>query len=66
MLQGRNPEWAFRPFFARYSEHATWLDELRPAFGEDRFFFEQDPEWSSLFEPSTQDDSDQLQDERSW
>ncbi|HHQ69601.1 MAG TPA: lysine 2,3-aminomutase [Halothiobacillaceae bacterium] len=39
-IQGRNPEWAQRPFFARYSETATWLHELTPAFGEKRFFFE--------------------------
>ena len=38
-LQGRNPDWVHRPFFAQYDEHATWLDDLRPAFGEDRFFF---------------------------
>ncbi|MBK1690808.1 KamA family radical SAM protein [Ectothiorhodospira mobilis] len=39
-IQGRNPDWAQRPFFARYDEQATWLEQLRPAFGEDRFFFE--------------------------
>lgn len=39
-LQGRNPDWVKRPFFARYDEHATWFDELRPAFGAPRFFFE--------------------------
>lgn len=39
-IQGRNPDWAQRPFFARYDEQATWLDQLRPAFGEERFFFE--------------------------
>lgn len=38
-IQGRNPDWIQRPFFARYDEHATWLDDLAPAFGEDRFFF---------------------------
>lgn len=39
-LQARNPEWVQRPFFARYDERVTWLDGLRPAFGEERFFFE--------------------------
>jgi len=39
-LQGRNPEWVLRPFFARYDEKAAWFDELRPAFGENKFFFE--------------------------
>ncbi len=42
MLQGRNPDWVNRPFFAEYSEDAIWLDELTPAFGEKRFFFEDD------------------------
>lgn len=39
-LRGRNKDWVRRPFFARYDETATWLDELEPAFGEERFFFE--------------------------
>jgi len=39
-LQGRNPDWVQRPFFARFDAEATWLDQLRPAFGEERFFFE--------------------------
>lgn len=39
-LQGRNPDWIHRPFFARYDEHATWLSDLKPAFGEDRFFYQ--------------------------
>jgi hypothetical protein len=40
LLQGRNPDWGNRVFFARYDENATWIDQLRPAFGEGRFFFE--------------------------
>ena len=43
-IQGRNPDWVQRPFFARYDEHATWLDELEPAFGERAFFFENEYE----------------------
>ncbi|TVP89573.1 MAG: lysine 2,3-aminomutase [Thioalkalivibrio sp.] len=39
-VQGRNPDWVQRPFFARFDPEATWLDQLRPAFGEERFFFE--------------------------
>jgi len=39
-IQGRNPDWVQRPFFARYDEQATWLDQLKPAFGEERFFYE--------------------------
>lgn len=38
-LQGRNPDWVYRPFFADYDEEAIWLDDLKPAF-EDKFFFE--------------------------
>ena len=44
MLQGRNPDWAMRPFFAKYDPKATWLSDLRPAFGEKRFFFEEELE----------------------
>jgi len=40
MLQGRDPEWAGRVFFAEYDEQATWLDDLGPAFGAPRFFYE--------------------------
>ena len=39
-LRGRNREWVGRPFFARFDAEATWLDQLRPAFGEKHFFFE--------------------------
>ena len=41
-LQARNPEWVRRPFFAAFDPNATWLDDLRPAFGESSFFFSQD------------------------
>ena len=39
-IQGRNPDWVQRPFFARFDENASWLEQLKPAFGEDKFFFE--------------------------
>jgi L-lysine 2,3-aminomutase len=39
-IQARDPEWVQRPFFARFDEQATWLDQLKPAFGEERFFFQ--------------------------
>ena len=38
-LQGRNPEWVGKPFFAEYDEDAMWIDELKPAFA-DKFFYE--------------------------
>lgn len=40
MLQARNPKWAKRPFFAKFDEKATWLSDLRPAFGRDKFFYQ--------------------------
>ena len=39
-LQARNPQWTGRPFFAKYDEKASWLDQLKPAFGEETFFYE--------------------------
>jgi hypothetical protein len=39
-IQGRNPDWVQHPFFARYDEKATWLNQLKPAFGEEKFFYE--------------------------
>lgn len=43
-LQGRNADWVAKPFFAEYNDKATWLDELKPAFNQDRFFFEDELE----------------------
>ena len=40
LLQGRNPDWVGRPFFAKYDATARWLDDLLPAFGESEFFYE--------------------------
>lgn len=39
MIQGRNPDWVARPFFAEYNPQATWYSDLKPAFGEEKFFF---------------------------
>jgi KamA family protein len=39
-LQARDSNWCKRPFFARFDEKATWLTDLQPAFGEDKFFYE--------------------------
>ena len=39
-LQGRDPKWVNRVFFAKYDPSATWLSDLQPAFGGERFFFE--------------------------
>ncbi|MDR3340241.1 MAG: lysine 2,3-aminomutase [Candidatus Symbiothrix sp.] len=39
-LQGRNPLWVDIPFFAEYDPKASWFNQLKPAFGEEKFFFE--------------------------
>jgi KamA family protein len=39
-LQARNPDWVRRPFYAKFDPEATWLDDLVPAFGEEKFFFQ--------------------------
>ncbi|MEJ2308860.1 MAG: lysine 2,3-aminomutase [Gammaproteobacteria bacterium] len=43
-IQGRDPDWVQKPFFAKYDETATWLDQLEPGPGEERFFFAEDYE----------------------
>jgi KamA family protein len=40
LLQARNPEWCKKPFFAKYNPRATWLTDLRPAFGKNKFFYQ--------------------------
>ncbi len=45
-IQSRNPDWVQRPFFAQFDPHATWLNQLKPAFGESHFFFE--PEYQTM------------------
>jgi len=47
-IQGRDADWVQRPFFARFDAQATWLDQLRPAFGEREFFFE--PAYRAMLE----------------
>ena len=39
-IQARNPDWVRKPFFAEFDESAVWFDDLRPAFGKERFYFE--------------------------
>ncbi|TVR89132.1 MAG: lysine 2,3-aminomutase [Saprospirales bacterium] len=41
-IQGRNPDWVCKPFFAKYDENATWLNDLKPAFGQKEFFYERE------------------------
>ena len=44
VLQGRNPDWIGRPFYAKYDENASWIDDLTPAFGAEKFFYEDELE----------------------
>jgi KamA family protein len=41
-LQGRDPDWVGKPFFAAFDRKAQWLDDLVPAFGESEFFYEEE------------------------
>jgi KamA family protein len=60
IIQGRDPEWTNRVFFARFDSTAAWFDELEPAFGEAEFFFSKairamyrggwQPEWAEIGE----------------
>ncbi len=40
-LQGRDSGWVGKPFFAKYNTDAIWIDDLEPAFGEAKFFFDE-------------------------
>jgi KamA family protein len=44
MIQGRNPDWVAKPFFAKYDENAIWYTDLIPAFGDEKFFFQNELE----------------------
>jgi len=39
-IQGRDPEWVGKPFFADYNKDAFWINNLKPAFDEN-FFYEE-------------------------
>jgi len=41
-LQARNQDWVRKPFFAKFDSTAVWFDDLVPAFGQKRFFFQND------------------------
>ena len=44
MIQGRNPDWAAKPFFAEYDDQALWYTDLKPALGGEKFFFQDELE----------------------
>ena len=40
-IQARDTRWVNRPFYARFDDTAMWLDDLKPAFGREHFFFQE-------------------------
>ena len=40
LIQARDRNHVGQPFFAQFDPTASWFDDLRPAFGEQQFFFE--------------------------
>ncbi|MFC2100685.1 KamA family radical SAM protein [Bacteroidota bacterium] len=48
-IQGRVSDWVGKPFFAKYKKDAVWLSDLKPAFGEEKFF------WQEEYETLTQE-----------
>ena len=59
-LQASNPDWTKHVFFAKYDESARWIDELRPAFGAQRFFFEEEHAKESAMASETEEPSNRL------
>jgi len=41
-IQARIPEWVDKPFFAAYNVNAFWNNDLKPAFGKEKFFYEKE------------------------
>lgn len=43
-IQGRNPNWVGKPFFAKYDPDAIWLSDLEPAGNKKKFFYQEEME----------------------
>lgn len=41
-LQSRNPAWSKQLFYAKFDPQATWLDDLEPAWGQEKWFWQDD------------------------
>jgi L-lysine 2,3-aminomutase len=50
-IQGKNPKWVDIPFFAKYDPKATWFNQLKPAFDDEKFFFEMDKAYLQQTKP---------------
>ena len=48
-VQARDPSWIRKPFFAAFDPGAAWFDQLRPAFGKEKFPFEADGDSDQVF-----------------
>jgi len=57
-LQARNVDWVGRPFFAQFDPSATWLNDLRPAFSEQRWFWQD--EFDALCDPEADEAREDL------
>lgn len=58
-IQGRNPAWVNQVFFAKFDEHARWLDDLKPAFGDSWWWQDELAEmqktgWAGNWSPESQ------------
>ncbi|KAG0163593.1 hypothetical protein DFQ30_011305 [Apophysomyces sp. BC1015] len=56
-LQARYPDWVRRPFYAKFDPAAMWLNDLTPAFGEKRFFFEEATSPQTIEKPAAPEQS---------
>lgn len=56
--QARNPAWTKKLFFAEFDDKATWLDDLRAAWAEEKWFWEE--EYRRIGELSRKGSSGQL------
>lgn len=47
-IQGRDPNWVGKPFFAKFNPNAIWLSDLTPLANKKQFFFEEELERRSI------------------
>ncbi len=59
-IQARSADWVKKPFFSEYDEKASWINELKPAFGDKKFFFDRDESGFMGFDDDFSDEIDLL------
>lgn len=47
-IQGRDPDWVGKPFFAKFNPDAIWLSDLAPSSNKEEFFFEEEMQKASI------------------